>query len=800
MPRISSARVCAPFLPWALAVPAHAQTAMATPAAAAQTQQPDDIQGDDILVVGQTEHPIAIEPRGLSVSLGDEQFAGVNAFNVEDLIKYAPDFFVRSRYIGDNNGVPGFRGTHSTQSARSLVMVDGFVISNFLGNSFGFPPAWGVVSPNEVRQFDIVYGPYSARYTGNSMGGIVNITTRPPDRTGAFVSLQNFYQPYTQFKSRYDLWGWSAEGGFAVKPEGSAWGARISARRLINQAQPMQFYQLGYSASVYSNPAAGTPVTGAVIDPKLMPVTQANNQPLLVGGQRVVTPLVGDYSVVRSRQDQARAEIRYDAGDVHGELLLAYWWNEERTLDPQTYITDASGNPFYGNATGLVSVGGHSYTLNPATSFRQGLSFKNEYLAGGKIEAPVAGFDVRLNLSTLRFTRQDSYQSNGHAAGLADGAGQWTHQGPTGWYTGNLLATRTAGRHALAFGVDANLYETDQRVFTTTRWRDGGGAALSTRTFGRTTMIGVFAEDAISLDDATRLTLGLRYDRWRAYDGGITALARAGAQAGQPVTQTYAARSEDAWSPKVALRHVFDGGWVAELSLAMATRFPTVGELFQGSLNGDGSFNANSFDPNLKPERSKDANLLLRHRIGPVTLTGSAFYQRVRDTIFNFIGFNQNGVSVSNFKNIAVTRQYGLEAIAETHDWPVRGLDIDANAAWIDAITVRNPSDRASEGVQFPRIPRWRLNGNLRYRLTPRLQTVVGVRYASRPNTDIDGYYRGDDYGYTSELFALDLRANLDVTDRLRFSAGVNNLTNDRAWVYHPYPQRTFLLETGVKL
>lgn len=795
MVRISRALACAPILPWALCAPAHAQSANPIVTASAETPQPDDI-----LVVGQTQHPIAIEPRGLSVSLGDEQFAGVNAFNVEDLIKYAPDFFVRSRYIGDNNGVPGFRGTHSTQSARTLVMVDGFVISNFLGNSFSYPPAWGVVSPNEVRQFDIVYGPYSSRYVGNSMGGIVNITTRPPDKTEAFVNLQNFYQPYDQFKSHYDLWGYSAEGGFAWKPNGSAWGVRVSGRRLINQAQPMQFYQLGYSASVYNNPTAGTPVSGAVIDPRLMPVTQADNRPLLVNGKPVVMPIVGDYSVIRSRQDQARAEIRYDQGDVHGELLFAYWWNEEKTLDPATYLTDAAGNPFYGNSSGLVSVGGHTYTLSAATSFRQGLSFKNEYLVGGKIEAPIAGFNVRLNLSTLRFDRQDTYQSNGYAAGISDGAGRLTHQGPTGWYTGDLLATRTIDGHALAFGVNASLYETDQSVFNTSAWREGANSALTSRTFGRTSTLSAFAEDAIAFNDATKFTLGVRYDRWHAYDGGITAVARTGAQTGLPVTQAYANRTEDAWSPKVSLRHVFGGDWVAELSLARATRFPTVGELFQGSLNGDGTFNANSFDPNLKPERSKDANLLLRHRFGPVTLTGSAFYQRVNNTIFNFIGFNQNGVSTSNFKNIDVTRQYGFELIAETRDWLVDGLDVDGNAAWIDAVTVRNPSDPASEGVQFPRIPRWRLNGNLRYRVTPKLQGVIGVRYASRPNTDIDGYYRGDDYGYTSELFALDLRTNYDVTDRLRFSAGVNNLTNDRAWVFHPYPQRTFLIEAGVRL
>ena len=49
----------------------------------------------EVLVVGQREAPITVVPRGLSVSLGEEQFDAINALNVEDLMKYAPNFFVR---------------------------------------------------------------------------------------------------------------------------------------------------------------------------------------------------------------------------------------------------------------------------------------------------------------------------------------------------------------------------------------------------------------------------------------------------------------------------------------------------------------------------------------------------------------------------------------------------------------------------------------------------------------------------------------------------------------------------------
>ena len=99
--------------------------------------------------------------------------------------------------------------------------------------------------------------------------------------------------------------------------------------------------------------------------------------------------------------------------------------------------------------------------------------------------------------------------------------------------------------------------------------------------------------------------------------------------------------------------------------------------------------------------------------------------------------------------------------------------------------------------MQFPRIPRWRVNASLRYGFAPALQGSLGVRYASRPNTDLFGLQRGDTFGFTSELFALDARVNWQATREVRVSAGADNLTNHRAWVYHPYPQRTWLLELG---
>jgi iron complex outermembrane receptor protein len=746
-----------------------------------------DAESTAIIVVGQRDRPIEIEPRGLAVSLGDEQLTAVNAFNTEDLMKYAPNFFVRKRYSGDSNGVPGFRGTHSTQSARTLVMVDGFVVSNFLGNSFGFAPKWGVVGPGEVKQFDIVYGPYSARYAGNSMGGIVNITTRDPERTEAFATVQGFVQPYRQYRTKDDYFGYAAEAGVGWKQKDGPFSLRLTGRYFRNDGHPQTFYGLAPTTG-----APGTVVTGAVTDPEA--VAAINEGRGIAGSPGTATnPIFAAQAPAEITQKQLKFKAGYDDGTITGQALFAFWRNTDNQLSPDCYLRDGAGNVV---CEGRVTIGTRTFTASGANL---SVTKRDEYLAGLKLAAPLGGdWETRLAVSTYQIAKSEGFTSNGFVAGNNNGAGALAKQGPTGWYTGDLTVENNSATNEFAIGVTGNLYETDQTRFNTTNWRTAAGQAFTTQTFGKTRTLSAWAENRFLIGHGA-IALGVRYDNWRAFDGGLGRLGT-GALAGQQVFNRYAARKEDAISPKFAGEAKLANGTLIQLSLARATRFPTVGELFQGSLNGDGTFNVNSFDPNLKPEKSYDLNALVSHDFGKVKLTGSFFFQRVDDTIFSFTGFNQNGITTSSFKNIDRTRQIGFEAIFESRDWLIEGLDIDANVAHINSKTVSNPSARAAEGVQFPRIPKWRINGNLRYALTDALQASLGLRYASRPNTDLFGRQRGDAFGFTSELFALDARLNWNMTDQFRLSAGVDNLTNNRAWVFHPYPQRTFLIEAGWRL
>ncbi len=716
-----------------------------------------------IIVVGQKDAPITVVPRGLSVSLGQEEFGAINALNVEDLMKYAPNFFVRKRFAGDDNAVVALRGANTIQSARTIVMVDGFVVSNFLGNRWDYPPKWNVVGPAEVRQFDIVYGPYSARYGGNSMGGVISVTTQEPKSNAVYATAQTMVMPFREYGFDESFRGYSIEGGAAWRQKDGPWSVRASFRHFQNVGQSMTYNLLTPATGT------GTAVIGAYDDPRL------------------ASPVFGAASPVHVLQDQARLRIGYETGGGWTIGALAMIWKSRQALtDPRSWLTDAAtGAPVY---QGKVRYGGQTWN---AAGLSMSETRRTEYLAGVKLAGPVGGWTVSANLSRFWIGRQDARSSKDYLTGAANGAGTQTLQKNPGWVTGDLTIERRLGAHAIALGASANRYEIATDTYGTANWRTGAGASFSSATYGKTSLWGLWIEDAYDLGGDFTLTGGIRYDRWRAFGGGS-----AKDYGGTRVDDLYPRRTDSSVSPKLSLQGRLPGALDFQLSFGTARRFPTVGELFQGRIDDiTRQIDPQSFDPDLRAEKSKDANLILRRSFGRVRATGSLFFQSIDDAIFSFSGLNQFGNVVSGYKNVDRVRQYGLELILEAKDVGIDGLDIDANAAWTSARTIRNAADPRAQGVQFPRIPKWRSNGNIRYRLAEPLRLSLGWRFATRPNSDLLGQVRGDAYGFQSEYFTLDTRASWDISKSLQLSAGIDNLLNDKAYVAHPLPQRTFSLD-----
>ncbi len=108
-----------------------------------------------------------------------------------------PSLFLRKRNDGDTQSVLQTRTWGIMSSARTLVYADDLLLTALIGNdnSIG-APRWGLVAPEEIERVDLLYGPFSAAYPGNSMGGVLQITTRMPEKleitAKQSVSLQDF--------------------------------------------------------------------------------------------------------------------------------------------------------------------------------------------------------------------------------------------------------------------------------------------------------------------------------------------------------------------------------------------------------------------------------------------------------------------------------------------------------------------------------------------------------------------------------------------------------------------------------
>lgn len=719
----------------------------------------DDADRDpasDIVVTAQLEDRElrALKTPALGVGIGGEQIAAINAINAEDVVRYAPALIVRKRYIGDANATLSFRNMYTTQTPRALVSVDGFTISNFLGADFFTAPKWAVLAPDDIARAEIIYGPTSARYSGHSMGGTMLVKTRDITETAAHLSAQVFGQNYQYYKTDEDLFGWSVDAGFDFAL-GDRGGVAISYRHFENEGQPQEWRTVSAS-SLYGNQG--------IVDKEL--------SFLRIGAQD---------STVDSTEDQFRLRAQYDLGggwELRG--LAALLIDREDTLDPKSFLRDASG------AETFIGISGVNMGIARSTELLAGIGLSGE-AAGWKLDLSFSRFDVLNN----KERRSDNFDL---VTGQRPNTGRLATNDAY-WNSFEGTAERSLGAHALALGLSYAGYSDDNRTHTTSDWLRASVTGLRDASGGKTRLLGVFVEDAITLTPQLTATLGLRYENWRASDGFLT---------NGGTTVRYGSRSHDAWSPKAALSFRPDDLTEIVASAALATRFPTVRELYQAGLisygPNVGQLDLNGFNPDLKPEKAVDLQLTGSRRIGNVKVTLSGYRQDVRQTIFSqTIAIPDAGTGdltqSSLMTNIGKVRTWGADLIVSAENVLIDGLAIDANASWINAEVTRNPLNPALVGNTFPRVPKWRANASVRYSPSADWSLAANFRHQSTPDRNIENNSTSlcDTFYCVSTFSFVDLKATKRF-GAFGISVGVDNLLDEKAFVYHPYPGRTFVL------
>ena len=300
---------------------------------------------------------------------------------------------------------------------------------------------------------------------------------------------------------------------------------------------------------------------------------------------------------------------------------------------------------------------------------------------------------------------------------------------------------------------------------------------------GRTQLDSAFLQDTWRWSPNWNAVLGLRSEHWRASDGLLANASR---------EFTFPGRSEQSFSPKAAVEWLAGEQWSLKASIGRAVRYPTVSELFQGSIATDAVVNN---DPDLRPERATTSELTWIRELGTGHVRATLFHEHVRDALYSQTNATVTP-SVTNIQNVGLMRTTGVELSLQQRGLLSDRLDLDASLTFADSKTVENGNFPASEGKWQPRVPRWRANLLATYRLGERWAFTGGLRYSGKQFNTLDNAdTNGDAWTGTSDFLVADARVVFRPDHHWSAALGVDNLGNRTYWNFHPYNQRTWQLE-----
>lgn len=745
--------------------------AFASDAAAVTADMPP---GEDILVVAQRQtQKIENAPTSRFTVDADELATKVNAVNVEDSVKYLPSLIVRKRHIGDTQAPLATRTSGLGASARSLIYADGALLSALIGNNnTSASPRWSLVSPQEITRIDVLYGPFSAAYPGNSIGAVVNITTRLPDKLEATVDTGLNVQDFAQYGTHRALPSWQA--GATIGDRFGPFAIFLSEDHVDSKGQPLLYVTATVPGSTSSS---GTPVTGAFDD------VNRTNVPIKVLG-------------ASGFEHQIQDHIKFKAAlDVSADVRLTYvggLFLNNTDAHVQTYLNDASGNSVY---SGNLNIDGRAYNI-AASAFSGGFYTYDERHWSHALSASgdSGRFDWQV-IGTLYDFAHDVQRIPTVAlpGGEESGAGTITRLDGSGWRTFDAKGAWKSdddATHTVSFGLHYDQFKIDSNRYTTADWREGTEGALNLQSQGKTRTGALWLQDAWKLAPAITLTVGGRQEWWKAYDGRNFSLSPA-------ISRDQPELKASRFSPKASLAWTADPHWTVRASFGEAWRFPTVGELYQIVTSPVAAVP----DPNLRPERALSEELAFERHDDHGTLRLSFFNESVKDALISQTGpLNGTGTLATFIQNVDRTRVRGIEVAWDRHD-VIKGVDVLGSVTYADGTTRKDTAFPAAVGKLLPSVPRWKATFVTTWRPVEKLSLTAAARYSSRMRGALDNSdIIGNTYQGFYKYFVVDLRARYALTEHLTASIGADNVNNDKYFLFHPFPQRSFVAELGWKL
>ena len=726
-----------------------------------------------------------------------EQIELQNAQTMEEAVKFMPSLQIRQRYPGDPNGVMAIRGSDMFSTGRNMVFVDGMPIHNFLQASFNGAPRWSLVGPNEVEAVDVVYGGFSAEYSGNSMGGVVNITTRMPQKREFYTESSIMIQPYSNpFGSDKQVLLGNREFGSYGDRFKDRLSVLASYNRIENHSQPMTYFIDNTGLLTGGGTPAFTTVTGGALTPDTL------GTPSIIYGD------TGSEHAVSSLY---KIKLGLDITPTLLATFTTAYENRTSTNSPNNYLTaTATGQPFWGGTVptpvttlGTASQDGQRFDV-ANTSFGRGESVRDTLQLGGGINGKInsdSRWTINTNVSSFDVLNNKigaAYRSiNDHSATT----GQLQNFNNYNWFNADAkLSTNELFNNkklSLLYGYHFDQYNLGFQQSAMTNYSAGIGAIDPSKSnTGRTSTQAGFGQAAYRFWPGWDVTAGVRYEDWSSSNGTVG-------------TTTVADRNLTATSPKVSLGYE-TGNWKYRYSFGRAHRFPVIAELFQSLSTPTLVQTANA---NLRPEDATQHNWSVDYLIPRGFIRASVFRDDVADSIQS-IKTVSGAITSTAFQNIDKTSSTGVELIFQQSRIMKSEFDFSANGTWMNVqvdhnnalIAYTTPTGVSSNydlsGKQIIRLPHYRANYFITYHATNAWDMSFMGRFISDSFTNLanDDHYNNV-YGAVSGYHFMDFKTNyrfkLKDSVNSRISLGINNLSNQQAWIVHPYPQRMFFAEAA---
>ena len=693
----------------------------------------------------------------------------ITVHTTEDLVKYEPSVIIRRRFVGDANGVMGIRGSNMFQTTRSMVFADGIPLHYFLQTQWNGAPRWGLVNADEIAFVEVVYGPFSAEYSGNAMGGVVNIETQiPTDGRFHFEGMlinQDFDHLGVEENSLGGFRGFLSYGdrigNFSI------YGAMT---RLQNDGQTQDF-----RFDTYSEPTGGEiPVSGALA---------STNE------YGDAAKYYGNSGYVDSLTDQFKLKLGYEFGD--GWLALLNTGFEVRDINrqaPENYLVAPNGQTVW---DGSVVQDGVAFDVR-GRNFSIDDHDRETLLLGLRLTGPLSdSWNMTASISSFEILEDETRASLLNPADPAyTPAGTVRDYDDAAWQSFEIKFQNdaVAGNSDLSFvtGYRWEAYELGVTNYDSDDWRSGERTSLNNASGGDSQLQALYAQLGWRLSDAFDLTVGGRYEDWESKNGFWN-------NGGE--IDNHIDRQDDRFSPKLSLGYRPNDVWQFRASAAKAYRFPIVEELFQNERRTNGTSIANA---NLEPEDGTHFNLMAERFFSGGAIRLNLFTETVEDVIISQSSVIDNRF-IFTFLPVDEVETSGAEIIWDQARVYDTKLSTRINVSYLDSEITKNSPNPRVEGKVFPRMPKWRMHWLLNYALTPKWDVGGGIRYASNSYGDLDnGDTASRVFGAHDSYTQVNLKGGYQVNETVRFNLSIDNLTDQLAFVHHPWPGRTMTLEVVV--